>query len=123
MILSRVDLPVPFPPTNPTRSCGVIIQSRFSNNNFWPNRLPAADNWIIECPEEKSNFYFRTRDRNLARATLTDDIASLKEKSSVCIHTPFNVYGTNVAWIIGQVFSALSIQSRKQFELHLTTRS
>src|ERR1700731_67374 len=42
-----VDLPVPFPPTRPTRSLGVISQSAFSKRSLWPKRFPAPDNWIM----------------------------------------------------------------------------
>jgi hypothetical protein len=46
-IFSSVDLPVPLPPTRPVRSSGVISQLTSSNNNFWPNRFPAAESWSI----------------------------------------------------------------------------
>ena len=46
-ILSRVDLPVPLPPTRPVRSSGVISQLASSKRSFWPKRLPAAESWSI----------------------------------------------------------------------------
>src|ERR1700761_1853692 len=50
--LSRVDLPVPLPPTRPVRSSGVMSQLASSKRSFWPKRLPAAESWSI-------SFYFR----------------------------------------------------------------
>src|SRR5215472_4960599 len=46
-IFSSVDFPVPLPPTTPTRSLGVMSQSRPSNRSLWPNRFPAPESWII----------------------------------------------------------------------------
>src|SRR5207248_8822289 len=46
-ILSRVDLPVPLPPTRPVRSSGVMSQLASSKRSFWPKRLPAEESWSI----------------------------------------------------------------------------
>src|SRR5579862_6159077 len=45
--LSSVVLPLPLAPTNPTRSCAVIIQLRSSKSSLGPKRLPAPESWII----------------------------------------------------------------------------
>src|SRR5215469_2271601 len=49
-IFSSVDLPVPFPPTRPVRSLGVMSQLTSSKRSFGPNRLPAADSCNIQEP-------------------------------------------------------------------------
>src|SRR6185437_10849452 len=74
-ILSRVDLPVPLPPTRPVRSSGVMSQLASSKSSFGPNRLPAAESWSID-------FYFLIG-RGKGRETSHDRLESANSRKPV----------------------------------------
>src|SRR5215831_5809672 len=61
---NSVDLPVPFPPTRPVFSFGVISQSRPSNRSLCPNRFPASVSCSIPsdyCRRERLALSYESR--------------------------------------------------------------
>src|SRR3954451_16168969 len=85
---SRVDLPVPLPPTRPARSFGVISQSRPSNSSLWPNLFPAPVSCniyqLFSLSEKKVErigniaFQFRALHDRIQETMLQKKLAALK---------------------------------------------